>query len=335
MTTEKPQRRVPTRRIEGAADPFGMSGVVLSDDGLFIGNRNGGVSKRDRLSLENVWTSPGEHLAPVAVQDTVVLVASSDGLCGIDERIGSKLWGPLPVGPCVKWSQRILALRPPSVLDVRQGLLERTLNLPEEILGDPFVAGDLLVGTSLKGDPVTAFDLLEERVVWKKRLFTEINVRANRSEPARIVWAGDDVFLVGRTDMLAGCSLAEGMILWETAVGVPYYLPDATAGHAYILVAGDTLPARFVSVEARTGRKVYDIPQPSLHLGDRPFGGTFVREEIVFCTTRGLVIAFRLEDGSTSWWHRSQERLAPAIAVDRRVLVPTREGSLLVFEPDQ
>jgi outer membrane protein assembly factor BamB len=332
MTSQSPMRTKPARRIRIGADPFSIHGVVLSHEGVFIGDLHKGVIKLEHQSYDKVWSFAGDNLAPVAVRDGVLLVASSDGLCGVDERTGTKLWGPQPLGPCVEWSQGVLALRPLALIDVREGSMVRAFNVSEEVLGNPFIAQNTLVGTSLKGDPVTAFHLVEKRVVWTRRLFAEVSTRAGRSEPSFIVWSGDETFLVGRTDVLVGCSLADGAILWESSVGVPYYSPNAIEGRAYVLTAGLTSPARFACVDTRNGRTLYDIPQPSLQIGDRPFRGTLAGEEIVFCTTRGLVIAFRREDGSTAWWHRSQERLAPAIAADGRVLVPTRGGYLLVFQ---
>jgi len=310
-----------------------MYGIVLSNDSLFIGDLHNGVIRLDRRSLKKVWSFSGENLAPIAARDGVLLIAGSDGLRAVDEQGGKELWGPRPIGPCIEWSKGVLTLRPLAVLDIREGSIGRALNVSAELLGDPFIVGDMLVATSLKGDPVTAFHLGEERVVWTRELFAEVSARTGRPEPAFIVWSGDETFLVGRTDTLVGCSLLDGTILWDAPVGVPYYAPNATRGRAYVLAAGQISPARFVCVDTRSGRNVYDIPQPSLRTADRPFRGTLAGEEIVFCTTRGLVIAFRLEDGITSWWHRSHERVAPAIAADGRILVPTGNGELLVFEP--
>jgi hypothetical protein len=333
MTLPLAKRVKPSRRIKLGPDPFVIQGSILGRDGLFIGELHGGVIKLERQSLDRAWLCPGEDMAPVAVQGEVLLIAGRGGLRGVDQRTGSSLWGPRSVGPCVEWSQGLLALQPLAVLNPKQGTVERTFNVSEELVGNPFVAGNKLVATSLRGDPITALELIGQKVIWKRNLFAEITQRTGRSEPAFMVWPGDDTFLVSRTDLIAGCSLADGTIRWEAAVGVPYYVPNTSGGRAYVLIAGQTPAASLVCVETRNGTKVYDIPQPELQIGERPFRGTLAADEIVFCTTRGLVIAFRLEDGTTSWWHRSRDRLAPPIAADGRVLVPTLSGDLLVFEP--
>lgn len=335
MTLPQAKRVKPNRRIKMGPDPFVIQGSILGREGLFIGELHGGVLKLQRQSLDRAWLCPGEDMAPVAVQGDVVVIASSGGLLAVDERTGRALWGPRAIGPCIEWSHSMLALQPLAVLNVRQGTIERTFDVSEELVGNPFVAGNKLVATSLKGDPITAFDLVEQKVTWKANLFAEIRQRTGRSEPSFIVWSGDDTFLVSRTDVIVGCSLADGTIQWVAAVGVPYYVPNTRDGRAYVLIAGQTPAASFVCVETRRGTTVYEIPQPALQIGERPFRGTLTADEVVFCTTRGLVIAFRLEDGTTSWWHRSQDRLAPPIAADGRVLVPTLSGDLLVFEPGE
>ena len=159
-------------------------------------------------------------------------------ITGVDQRTGSSLWGPRSVGPCVEWSQGLLALQPLAVLNPVQGTIERTFNVSEELIGNPFVAGNRLVATSLKGDPITALELVEQQVIWKRNLFAEITQRTGRSEPSFIMWSGVDTFLVSRTDVIVCCSLADGTIRWETAISVPYYLPNARSGHTYVLIAG-------------------------------------------------------------------------------------------------
>ena len=311
-----------------------MFRVLPGCDGLYIGDRYRGASKLDSVSLEPRWLFAGEDLSPVAVKNDVVLIAGNEGLCAVDERSGGKLWGPRPVGPCIEWSQRLLTLRPLGFLDVKQGSVYHELKVSEEFLGDPFVAGDVLVGTNLRGDPISAYHLVEQRLVWKRRILAELDARAGRSEPARIVSAGGETFVIGRTDMLAGCSLTDGSILWDLPLGVPYYLPNVHGGRIYVLLAGNTLPARFICIEAQGGQKLYDVQHPFMQLGNKPFHGTLAGKEIVFCTSRDLVVAFRLEDGSVSWSHQSREGVGRAISIDERVLVPTPGGNFLVFEPN-
>jgi outer membrane protein assembly factor BamB len=218
-------------------------------------------------------------------------------------------------------------------LDLKQGSVDTRHELSAEILGDPFVAGDLLVGTSLKGDPVSAFNLAQKQMAWSKGLFAELSAIAGHSRPPRVVSAGDEIFVIGRPDLLAGCSLADGTLRWHAPIGVPYYVPNATAGRVYLLLAGTSLPARLVCIDARTGQIAYDVEHAFFELGNNPFSGTFTGTEIVFCTSRRLVVAFRLEDGSVSWSHSSREGVGRAISIDQRVLVPTASGEFLVFEP--
>ncbi len=333
MTLRRPRNLKPVLSVKVAEDPLWAFRVLKAESGMYVGDRYQGVTKLDRVSLARHWRFAGDDLSPVAARDGVVLVAGNDGLYALDENSGEQLWGPRPVGPCVESSHGLFTLRPLGTLDVRKGVVDPQLETSEEFLGESFVAGDVLVGTALKGDPVSAYHLTEKRLIWRRPLLAELSARAGRYEPASVVWAGDDVFVIGRTDMLAGYSLTDGTIRWDTPQGVPYYLPNAAAGRVYVLSAGSTLPARFVCIEAPTGQKVYDIPHPSLRLGNKPFTGTFASEEIVFCTSRNLVIAFSLERGCQTWSYTAREAVGRAISVDQRVLVPTVGGSLLVFEP--
>jgi outer membrane protein assembly factor BamB len=332
MTASSAKRIKPLRRIKLANEPFGVFRMLVGPQGIYIGDRYRDVSKLHRSSLERAWRFKGEDLVPLALHGDVLLIGGSEGVYGVAEQTGAKLWGPSFVGRCVQWDQHLVVTRPLAVLETRDGSILRTFPLDVELAGDVLIGGGVLVGTTLKGDVVAGFHLGEQRLLWRKDLFTEINDRVSRAESMSLVLGSDETFLVSRTDMLVGCSMHDGAVRWQSSLGVPYCVPNVIGGRAFVLSGGETTSARFVCVEVDSGRTVYDVPQPTIHLGDRPFRGTVVGDEIVHCTHRNLVLAFRIVDGALSWWCQANDSVSLTIAADGRILAPTGSGNLLVLD---
>ena len=323
----------PNQRVRLGQGPCGFAEPVHDSTGLYIGSQSG-LTKLTLPGLETVWTVAGMDLAPRFVQSGALVVGSSEGWYALDTEDGRRLWGPKDLGQCLQWREDLLCVKPLAVVEPRRGSITRTLVSVVGTLGDPCVCGDVVIGTSLggvTGDPVSAVQLVDERVLWRRDLIADVERLAGGRDATRIMCAEHRV-LAARTDCLAGASLDDGSIRWIQRLRVPpYRLPVIVEGRVFVLSAGEAEQARLVCLDIDTGAILYDIPQDLLSVTDKPSRGAADKERLAFATQRGLLISFDRRDGLASWWYRHEEGLCSPTFVDGSLLVQAVDGELLVF----
>jgi outer membrane protein assembly factor BamB len=325
--------RSESRAIKVARRELAFWGLAVCEDAIFIGECDGRVLRLGRQSLEPSWSVAAQGLVPRFVQAGVLFMGGREGWWGVSVADGERLWGPASFGRCIVWGESVVALRSPGIVNPASGSIVRDLPLSEDVIGDTSLCGDVVVGTTIAGDPVSAYHLREERVLWRRGLLADVAAATGSAEPASLTCAGPDMLIAGSRNHVTCYSLLDGSLRWTTGLerSLPYYLPDVYAGRLFLLV-GEGEPHRFVCIAADSGRTLFDVPQPSIRVTERPFRGVFQGDHVVYTTTRGLVVALNLESGDLAWSSRQKERLAPPQAVDDRILVPTHEGRVLVFD---
>jgi outer membrane protein assembly factor BamB len=221
-------------------------------------------------------------------------------------------------------------------MDLETGALIRTLYPSDDLVRDAALCGDVAVGGANTSDlvaPVTAFHLIEERVLWKRDIIAEATSRAQPYQVTRVAPGEPGIVLVARQDMLFGYSLDQGVFCWQRPVTLSYHLPNAAQGRVYILSVGTGELAHLLCLDVATGSTLYDVPQPLIDPLDHPLRGTLDRDQIAFSTTRGSLLVCRVSDGRPVWSATYPETLRPPVFVDGRVLVSAFDGQVLVFEP--
>jgi outer membrane protein assembly factor BamB len=197
------------------------------------------------------------------------------------------------------------------------------------------IEGDLMLYQAEENTQVVAYDLSRQELLWKRPLRREIAERFGCDVGAVVLRpVGPDAFLAHVTSrIVVGCSLADGSILWDMAV--PFDSPVVPYGdRVYVMLAeeGPGSSPRLICLDAATGARVYDVPQPELNAMDLASFGSVHEDYIGFGTRGGLVGLFRLADGGLAWSHRHKVRLYMPVMTDERLYVCTDDGNLLIFE---
>lgn len=330
----RPNRLNPATRIRIAHGPH-LSRPALGDDGIFLMDRQR-ATKLDRSSLKVVWKVSVERDAGLGFPTgAVILIGRAGNWFAIHTVDGHAVWGPRPLGQCLKWRDSILGCNPLAILDPMTGAIGKTFSLSENILGDTGVSGDVVVGRSIAADAgaVTAYHLGGERVLWQRDVVAEAYERSSSGEPTRMMVADPGTLLLARRDRLFGCSLEDGSIRWDRPLLLPYYLPNAWGGRVIVLSVSHTEAPHLVCLDVQTGETVYDVPAPLIDMSDRPFRGTVHEGQIAFGTRNGRIVVFDLADGRAAWWASYKETLTAPVFVDDRVLTCALDGYLLVFDP--
>jgi len=330
----KPERVRPARRIKVCKSPSRLR-LTTHADAVFVVDRDH-ATRLDKRSLETVWRVPVERdSGPGFVEDSVLFLGQGGNFSGIDVADGRKLWGPTPLGSCRQWKGKVLGQSPLAIVDPTTGRIVRTLS-SEDMAGDASVCGDIVAGVSIKGttgDPVTAFHIVEERVLWKRDLIAEAAARAGSYDTTRLMADCSGTLLLGRKDWLYACAIESGSIRWDRRVTLQYLFPAVSEGRVYVLAVNYDEPAHLVSMNLETGEVIYDVPQPVIEPLDRPYRGVVQGGQIAFSTEKGRIAVFRREDGALVWWSEHDDTVFPPSFIDNRVLLPAIDGNLLVFEP--
>jgi outer membrane protein assembly factor BamB len=217
-------------------------------------------------------------------------------------------------------------------------ILEKRAPLPllPSDAGVARIEGDVVIYQAEKNTQVIAYDLSRQELLWKRPLRREIAARSGADEGTVVLRAVEpDLFVAHITNrVVAGCSLADGSILWDMAV--PFQSPVVPyRDRVFVMLAqeGGRSSPRLVCLDAATGARVYDVDQPELSAMDLASYGTVYEDWIGFGTRGGLVGLFRLADGDLAWSYRDKVPLYLPVMADGRLYVSADDGSLLIFEP--
>jgi hypothetical protein len=221
----KPQLVKSIQRFQVSEPTAAFWPPVITRDAIYLPDCYHALFRLALDSLTVQWRLACEWTMPVLVSGDTLVIGSSEGSFGVGCNDGRRTWGPVATGGCLCWGDQILTTRPLAILDPASGKLGSQFALSDEIVGDTFVTGNFIVGTTLRGDPVTAFHLRDERVVWQRSLFAETQTSEGYREPTRVVPCDADRFLLVRKDRIFGCSLLDGQILWDTSAEMTNYGP--------------------------------------------------------------------------------------------------------------
>ena len=292
--------RVPAERFRIAS---------LAADNLLITNKTWTAARG--LSIES-----GRVIYSLSAPNTWLwrnrwLLMTDDGLVLVDPATGETLErrSPLPVAPADTGLARI--------------------------------DGDVMLYQSEDKTQAVAYHLSRQELLWKRPLYREIAARCGcEADVLTLRPMEPNMFLAHvRSSVVAGCSLADGSILWDMAV--PFSAPAVPhRDRVYVMLASETRESspRLVCLDATTGARVYEVVQPEMDALDHADYGRVHEDHIAFGTRGGLVGLFRLADGGLAWSyrhtvrHRTNVWLHTPVMADERLYVCADDGHLLIFE---
>lgn len=333
----KPQRVQPIQRIQVSEPTAAWWPPVITHDAIYVPDCYHALFRLALDSLTVQWRLPCEWTMPVLFRGDTLVIGSSEGSFGVRCDDGRRTWGPVATGGCHCWGGHILTARPLAILDPATGELLSQFALADEIVGDTFVTGDLIVGTALRGDPVTAFHLHDERVVWQRSLFAETRTSEEYREPTRVVPCDADTFLLVRKDRIFGCSLLDGQVLWDAPAEMTNYGPLVVSGRLYYL-GSNLLKAKgphLCCIDLMTGRQIYEVPQAVLQYTDTPQPGVGNQRQVVFGSRHGVILACSPSDGQPRWYHKHPPGVRLLALHGGRLLAGTHDGLILAFSVDE
>lgn len=322
----RPSARLRVGKFPCLPNPAAIPGSVFAGDAHQ-------VLRVDSAALTTVWSITARHLVPSVVCGDALILAghASPEHSAVAVEDGRRLWGPARLGRCLPWGPALLSVAPVGVVDCRNGRLVDILYEGDDLIGDSSLCGDVLVGTNVAGDRVSAFDLAGRRMLWTRDVFGEVAHAIGSAGPARMVSGGVGTVVVCREDGVAGVDVSDGLLVWTRKATVPHYLPAVTGGRLYILCVGRSEPAHLLCLAVATGEEIYDVAEPFITAEDRPFRGVTDGALIAIATNRGSLLVCDTRDGTAAWCYRGSKTLMPPVFESQRVFVPCVTGELLVF----
>lgn len=207
------------------------AGVEAGEGVVVIGNRKGQLFALDQATGEQKWTAKlsGAILSPSLIQSGRVITIANDGTVFAHDTVtGQQVWAyklpnvqfslrgqPAPV----RLDERTVLIGTANAyvygLDIISGVprFQRRVAISDgrsdiqrliDVVGDPVVAGQLLVTTSFQGQ-VTVTDLASQRVVWSED--------ASSTNSAAV--AEDKVFVTTTDGKLNAYNLTTGKLVWQ------------------------------------------------------------------------------------------------------------------------
>lgn len=345
------------RRESVPAIPVVTSSCVVTSDGA------GAVVALEKSTLREMWRKEAAGREPRwAIGERVILVSSrGDDECW-DER-GTLLWArKLGLSTLRVGDELYTRVSPTRIARVELGS-GQTLEELEVSPGKPLaLAGQRLV---LKHqNQVSAFDLVQRRVLWERDLVDDARVQYGIIEDSgsvlAVVPAEDDILVLRRGHWLLGASATDGRLLWAIPAHVPYYWPEVRDGRVWAWVTGaraETLKMldvdtgviavsrskpvgqnRIVSLDAARGTSLYDRPlvsfDPALGEYQEPQKGALGHANVLYATRSGLLLAFRLSDGELVFKHQHSSQLFSPVISGNHAYVTCANGTVVAFEAE-
>jgi outer membrane protein assembly factor BamB len=336
----------PTQKIRIVGGPVSLPAPVVAGDTVFVGDQHHEIMRIDLPRPDAVWRVPAAGYFPEAAFGEVLVLFSLVGYRGmrfsgeltwtLESQGGKRRWG--------RYGDRFLSFNPGiSVADAITGEV-----IDHHEIRGPLISGVgrcgriLLLGAEKGGDPTRAYDLTDRRVLWERALTEELRSASMGRQPLDqffYMFCGSSGSFVARyARSLFGVSLIDGRVLWHTPLYVGSNPPVTDGGRIYAWT-WSTLNAHeqhLVCLDETTGAVVY---KNSL----AKYGGEFalyqdalvgrpVAGHLAFGTRSGLVALFRLSDGELVWSYKNKAQVYWPVIAGNRLLVPTAEGTLLVFE---
>jgi hypothetical protein len=168
-------------------------------------------------------------------------------------------------------------------------------------------------------------------VQWSRNLLAEMYERRPPDDPKPVAIIArasmPDRCIITRDQIMAGCSLADGAILWMVDVLVPYYWP---------LIVDRRIPVlhgeRFTVTDEATGALLVDRRHPELSGVFREKRGSILGELAVFTSESTHLAAFDLRTGDLVYVkHHERVGFWGTAVADGRLLAAGTDGNLWVY----
>jgi outer membrane protein assembly factor BamB len=292
-----------------------------------------------------VWRVPAEGFGIACVVADTLLITNKTWTAGrgISIESGRAIYS-LSARNLWLWRDRWMLMKDGSVVfaDPATGDALKTrspLPLAPSDAGLVRIEGDVMLYQAEDNTQAVAYDLSRQEPLWKRPLPREIAERCGCEVGVVVLRPVEPkMFLAHVTSrVVAGCSLADGSILWDMAV--PLQSPVVPHGdRVYVMAHQSRASPRLVCLDAATGAQTYDVSQPELDGLDFADHGRVHGDHIAFGTRGGLVGLFRLADGGLAWSYRYTVRRRTSVWVHTPVVAEERmyacadDGNLLIFE---
>jgi outer membrane protein assembly factor BamB len=346
-----------------ARGPVVPSTPYVSADAIFVGDAEKIVFKLEKKTLREVWRKKTKLQVRGGYGD-VVLLAYYDEMQAWSGS-GDVIWKRKTSQNFTRTRDTLYFLESRlEVVDVASGRIIDDMDCPQGSL-DLVVGSVVLVTDPLNTDPVRAFDLREQRVLWERNLIREMRERHGIDDHGPVIAfaeGGKGRCVAAKGGHLFGVSMGSGEFLWKAEVHVPYFGMQLDRGRIYVWTTAAVAPRtrltvdldsgqlsrersepmtgdnRFVIADEETGAVVVDRPltpygEPFRRF-QAPQRGTLCKNHIVFTTRSGLMAVFRLSDGELVWHHEYGEQLFYPVVEDNRLYVASADGSVVVFEAE-
>jgi hypothetical protein len=294
--------------------------------------------KVSRRSWREEWrvrfSDENGYIDPVLVHESTIVIWDCLSATAVSSDDGARLWGPSSHKGFFVWKNRLLSATPLAFVNPVTGEVERRLDALGPMLGST-VADDVIVRRSVTetGDPVVAFDLSEEKLLWSRDLRSEL---APTLGPRPILGCMGHGLLLAFGNRLGVCSVDDPKLLWSRDVG---RIDDFAVvdGKLHMLVTGREGP-RFMVLRADSGEEILDVPVPIFKRWGRPLRGPLIREQLTFGTEGGVAGVLDPSTGEPLWsYHHETDSdyktgVRPPLISGGEAFTTTENGELLVFD---
>lgn len=340
----------------------------VTSDGVIVGDGNPDrptIVKIERTTLRAAWRKRANLWYRRGCGDLVLLG------CGDENQVwnsnGDVLWSrrfarnPFALGDRLWYINEGHA----EVVDFATGRTVELLACPTGIA--QFLSDDgnvVFLGPSTQeGEPLRAFELRTQKLLWERKLLGEIRERHGVECPQGLLFhlssagrciadSGTHVFSI---------AVADGSLRWAQKLGyrAPHYFDGRIYGWSTSgarattrttldtvsreisreTVAPATYENRFVILDEDTGAIIVDRPLakygPAFDQFLEPLQGTPCRNHMAFTVAdTGLLVLFRLSDGEMVWHHEYDDELFGPVNDDNRLYVRCANGTLVVLEAE-
>ena len=340
----------------------------VTSDGVVLGNRESVVVKIDKRTFKESWRKDADVICYRGYGD-LVFFGNADEY-QVWHSSGKVLWKKkFPTSPFLRRKDHLWRFGESEiyVLDAASGETIQTFQCsrpawPQQMKWFIEDEDTLLLCQPLGVDPVCAFRLSDQRILWEANLLPEIRTRYEPDcRGLSFGPSGTDRFIASSDKHVFGMSAGNGALHWGLPLRLAYGLPQVRNGHLYgWATSGGTVRGtttvdvssgevtrdrvtptsaenRFVIVREATGEVLVDRPLGSYGAAfqrfQEPHQGVLCRNHIAFTTSdTGLLAVFRLSDGELVWQYEHSDELFRAAHDDNRLYVRCADGTLVVFE---
>lgn len=333
------REKIPLFKKRNKWDAVIMTGLVVAPDGVYVSESTHRKEflKLDRVSLAEVWRVKTKRYRPFGVMDGNLFGIGDPGVGRFDTATGRVIWEVPQDGDGFGWFRGHLVVRHAGhfdLVDPGRGAVVDRVPLPLPDLGEHARMGSRLILQEIYGarpDPIVCFDLQERKVLWEQPLLAQIRERFGIDHDTRVIifipGSSSGLIIVRRGIGTFGVSAEDGRIAWGVPLDLGYGRADVHEGRVYGL-----LENRFIALDEATGAVIFDRAYPELMGIAYPRPGVFFRGKVAYVAESGHLAVFDVADGNLAAFVLHRARLSRVAEADSRLLVPSPDGNLLVFE---